>query len=87
MNGNVGQDLLILVVSIWTLFWKGIALWKAAKQNQKNWFIAILILNTVGILDIVYLFRFSTKRLTIEELKNDVRHFFKSSSLTKKSSK
>jgi uncharacterized membrane protein YiaA len=47
---------LISVLVIWELIWKGIALWKAAKENQKGWFIAILILNTLGILPILYIF-------------------------------
>ena len=40
----------IFVLVLWELFWKGIALWKAARESQKYWFIAILILNTAGIL-------------------------------------
>jgi hypothetical protein len=47
---------LISILVIWELIWKGIALWKAAKEKQKGWFIAILLLNTVGILPILYIF-------------------------------
>jgi uncharacterized membrane protein YiaA len=47
---------LISSLVIWELIWKGIALWKAVRENQKGWFIAILILNTVGILPILYIF-------------------------------
>lgn len=47
---------LILIVSIWSIFWKGMALWKAAQRRDKWWFIAILILNTLGILDIFYFY-------------------------------
>lgn len=43
---------------VWSLAWKGFALWKSAKNNQKKWFIAILILNTLGLLEIIYLFYF-----------------------------
>ena len=60
---------LFFIISIWTLFWKGIALWRAATLRQRNWFIAMLILNTMGILEIVYLFRFAEKKLTIDEMK------------------
>jgi hypothetical protein len=49
---------LLLILLLWELFWKGIALWKAARESQKYWFIAILILNTVGILSILYIFIF-----------------------------
>jgi len=53
---------LILILILWELVWKGIALWKAAKESQKYWFIAILILNTVGILPILYIFLFKKGR-------------------------
>jgi len=49
---------LILILVLWELFWKGIALWKAARESQRYWFIAMLILNTVGILPILYIFVF-----------------------------
>lgn len=47
---------LIILVIIWTLAWKGLALWKSAGLRQKYWFIAILLINTLGILEIIYLF-------------------------------
>lgn len=47
---------------VWSLVWKGFALWRAAKNKSKPWFIAILILNTFGILDILYLFVFGKKK-------------------------
>ncbi|OIO81335.1 hypothetical protein AUJ84_01330 [Candidatus Pacearchaeota archaeon CG1_02_32_132] len=50
---------LIVIVLIWSIIWKGLALWKSARKNQSIWFIIILILNTVGILEILYLFLFS----------------------------
>jgi len=60
------------------MIWKGIALWKAAQFRQRNWFIVILVLNsfTIGILEIIYLFRFAKKRLTISELKSWKNNFF-----------
>jgi hypothetical protein len=53
--------LLLVVVLLWTLVWKGMALWKAAHQENKIWFVVLLIVNTVGILDILYLYVFSKK--------------------------
>jgi hypothetical protein len=49
---------LILVLALWELIWKGIALWKAAKNEQKYWFVAMLIINSLGILPILYIFVF-----------------------------
>ena len=46
---------LLVILAIWELIWKGFALWKAAQNKEKGWFIAILILNTAGILPIIYL--------------------------------
>lgn len=47
---------------IWELIWKGLALWKAAQNHQTNWFLGILLLNTSGILPIVYLKFFQQKK-------------------------
>ncbi len=52
---------LILVVILWTIVIKGFALWYAARGSQKWWFIALLILNTLGILEIVYLIWFRSQ--------------------------
>ncbi len=40
---------------IWSIFWKGLALWRSARMNHKGWFIALLVINTVGIFEIVYI--------------------------------
>jgi uncharacterized membrane protein len=45
----------LALILIWTIFWKGSALWIAAKKGDFKWFLAILILNTFGILEIIYL--------------------------------
>lgn len=45
----------IVGLALWTLILKGYALWHAARASQKNWFIALLVINTLGILEIVYL--------------------------------
>lgn len=60
--------LMYLVILVWSLFWKGLALWKAAKYDQRNWFIVVLIVNLAGILEIIYLFGFAKKKLKLSEL-------------------
>lgn len=50
---------LSLLIALWVLPWKGVALWKAARREQKWWFIPLLIINTVGLLEIAYIFIFS----------------------------
>ncbi len=56
-------ELVVLVLIIlWSLPWKGVALWKAARNNQPAWFVALIIINTVGILEITYLFFFQRNK-------------------------
>lgn len=52
---------LLIVTLVWALAWKGVSLWKAARNGQKYWFIALLIVNTVGLLEIIYLAFFQKK--------------------------
>ena len=52
---------LILVAVLWTITLKGFALWYAARGSQKWWFIALLVFNTLGILEIIYLIWFRPK--------------------------
>ena len=52
----------ILLAALWTLPWKGIALWKAASSRSKVWFIILFLINTLGILEILYIFIFSKMR-------------------------
>lgn len=44
------------VLFVWSLIWKGLALWRAARRSDKVWFVVFLIVNTLGILEIVYYF-------------------------------
>jgi len=51
-----GQNIWLLALSLfWALPWKGLALWRAVRFEHKRWFIAILVLNTFGIVEIIYL--------------------------------
>ncbi|MGV8142157.1 MAG: DUF5652 family protein [Candidatus Pacearchaeota archaeon] len=50
---------LLAIILTWTLAWKGLALWKAAKKNSSLWFVVLLVINTIGILEILYYFLFS----------------------------
>lgn len=50
---------------IWSLVWKGLALWRAAKEEGKYWFMAFLVVHTAGILEIAYLFFFAKEKLNL----------------------
>jgi len=45
----------LIILAIWDMIWKFIALWKSARNNQLGWFVCIAIFNTVGILPIIYI--------------------------------
>ncbi|MBU6370637.1 MAG: hypothetical protein KGH93_00655 [Patescibacteria group bacterium] len=45
----------LIIIGVWEAVWKLIALWQAARRNHLTMFIIMAILNTAGILPIVYL--------------------------------
>ncbi len=57
--------LTILLLALWTLPWKGVALWRAAGNKHLAWFVAIFIVNTLAILEIIYIFGFSRKKTNV----------------------
>lgn len=52
------------LILIWSMAWKALALWKSARKNQPIWFVALFVVNLVGILEILYLFFFSEMQPT-----------------------
>ncbi len=67
MQFLLANPIVLILFIAWTFLWKGIALWMSAKRDQKNWFIAILILNTLGILEIGYILYTKNKEKKDEE--------------------
>ncbi|MDB5237089.1 MAG: hypothetical protein JWL88_191 [Parcubacteria group bacterium] len=57
--------IVLTILAIWALIWKGLGMWHAAQNHQKYWFLAFLIINDLGILEIIYLlwFRNDKKRM------------------------
>jgi len=51
----MGWIITIVILSMWELVWKAFGLWHSAKNDDKLWFVLIMVLNTAGILPIVYL--------------------------------
>lgn len=60
---------IILLAAAWSLPWKAAALWKAARSGSKPWFIALFLINTLGLLEILYIFVFSEKKLISDSQK------------------
>ena len=52
------MELFTIIAILWSLPWKGVALWKASRNDQKGWFVALLIIQTLGILEMIYLIGF-----------------------------
>ena len=69
-------NLLIVLLAIWTIPWKIYALWLAAKHNHKKWFVALVILNTVSILEIVFVRKVIKKSWA--DVKEDFREAWQS---------
>jgi len=61
----INNPWVIWLAILWTLPWKGVALWKSARNGQKIWFVVLLILNTLAILEILYIFVFGRKKKEI----------------------
>ena len=53
---------IVIIIGIWDAVWKAIGMWKSARNNQLAWFIIILIFNTAGILPIIYIYWFQSKK-------------------------
>ena len=50
-----------ILLLLWTFPWKVVALWRSAKNSHKWWFLSFFILNTLGFLEIFYIFFISKK--------------------------
>jgi uncharacterized membrane protein len=48
---------LAICLAIWEIVWKVLAMWRSAKNNHLAWFICIAILNTLGVLSIIYIIK------------------------------
>jgi hypothetical protein len=44
----------IILIIVWDIAWRLVTMWKAGKNNDLAWFLCIAILNTFGILPIIY---------------------------------
>jgi hypothetical protein len=65
-DGGFGASIFstVILIMVWSLFWKGIALWNASKRSEPWWFIALLVINTLGILEIIYIFAIAKIKLS-----------------------
>ena len=47
--------LLLLVLIAWEAYWTYKGCWLAAQANEKGWFIVFLLINLLGIPEMIYL--------------------------------
>ena len=51
-NGLIG---VLLVMSVIDVIFRGWAMWRAARMEKKSWFIALLVINSMAILPVIFL--------------------------------
>ena len=54
----------VAILAIWEAVWTGLAMWRAAKRREVWWFIIFLVINLLGIPEIIYLLLTNKKKGT-----------------------
>ena len=55
VNTHILATIIILgIIAIWDIIWKLTAMWKASKRGSKVWFVLLMVINSLGILPILY---------------------------------
>ena len=52
---------LVIILGIWSVVCEAIGLWTAARRNSKIWFVIFLLVHTLGILEIIYIYAVAKK--------------------------
>lgn len=50
---------IVVIIAAWALAIGGYAMWRAARNGDKWWFIVFLLVHTLGILELIYLLWFA----------------------------
>ncbi len=71
LTHNIAITFMIFVILFTvSIVLKGYSMWYSARNNQKWWFISLLTVNTLGILEIIYLIFYKDKKVS-EDTKVD----------------
>ena len=62
LQPSVLSYILLGIAIVWVLPWKAVALWRSARNGSVPWFIVLLVINTLGTLEILYIFWFGKKK-------------------------
>jgi hypothetical protein len=67
-----------ILIAIWSSIWKALAFWKSARKNNLAWFIVFVLVNTIGVLEILYIYIFSERENKAEKEKKQDKcdHYF-----------
>jgi hypothetical protein len=88
LYGPIGgsEKILKFALALWMIFWKGLALWRSSRRSQKYWFVVFVLINTFGILEIIYLafFQRSGEKLFYRDKATSERKKKKTSGTAKK---
>lgn len=76
---------LLIVIIIWSVFWKILALWKSARKGNPIWFVVLFFINTIGIVEILYIYVFS--EINLKSISKEKKDIIKGKKAKKKSKK
>ena len=66
MTNLTPENVLVLLFGalllIWSLIWKALALYKSAHKGDVKWFVVLFLVQTLGILDIIYFYYLSKEK-------------------------
>lgn len=48
-------QVVLIILAIFDLTVRGIALWKSARNGEKYWFVGLLVINSMGLIPLLYL--------------------------------
>lgn len=54
--------IILVILAVWSLPWKIYAVWLSCKHDNRKWFLALILLNTISILEMFYVFYILKKR-------------------------
>ena len=53
-----------LLLAVWSLLWQALGMWHSARRGEWIWFVIFLLIHTLGILEIIYLFAFAKLKMS-----------------------
>ena len=75
-------NILAIILVLWTIPWKVYAVWLAVKSDRKAWFVVLVLINSLSILEMIYVFNVEKK--SWEEVKASFRKGWETMRQTKK---